>query len=436
MKNIYRTILPACLALACILTVACDKDAEALFAPEQLTKVYGGVDAPLKLTYSNEPLAGKTVRFETADCLTASLTLDDIVPGETTTRIGNIVLTPDNDKYVFSGSSSTRADAASVVYAGSVSDKELVLTLTVTLADPASLAGRYGLAELKKGVLEYGPDKVINNAIVEGMVYANWSAPNESQVDNGKSNTSTLRGILGGIVLPQLIRSVTLEPDGNVRAEFASDEIQFNMSMLSALSQQSIEELAATKNWNISPRNLAYWFEKEEMLYVKLNLNAIVSQAIADSGSSFDPALIAGFVENILAMDAVQLKALLSRLSTTEGFEVLGALANLSDATFAMLIGWVRDGFPLHVAKQDRDGADHLCLYLDKEQLDPMMTSPAAPADDPKYYEKSDFGILLTALKPMLPPQYTMAASLFAMFPRMWPQTLYFELGLDLVPGK
>ena len=106
---------------------------------------------------------------------------------------------------------------------------------------------------------------------------------------------------MGGYLLPQLLKSVTLESDGNITAEYTSDELQLGEQkfseidmdnpasqqqlinfimmklMFNTLSADDITDATQGRNYAKSPRGLAFWYLKNDLLYVKLNLPGIIS---------------------------------------------------------------------------------------------------------------------------------------------------------------
>lgn len=120
--------------LATFTFAACNNDDETpLISPTDLNTTFGAdAESKLTLTYSETPLAGKQVQFNTTDSKTATLTLKDVIPGETETVITDIQLVEGEGQYTFNGSSTTTRTAGIVVaYAGTVKKGELTLNLSV-----------------------------------------------------------------------------------------------------------------------------------------------------------------------------------------------------------------------------------------------------------------------------------------------------------------
>lgn len=273
------------------------------------------------------------------------------------------------------------------------------------IADPQGWAGTYGLGDLSVGDLDYGGAKPRPNVPLSGAFYIDWDTPDTTPYNMGKMNAVTFRGILG-IILPQVLNTVTLGEDGNITASYSSDAITFDMSMLNQIP--SIDELIAGKVWLQSPKDLAYWSEQSGKLKVKLNVDAIIKQALEDSGNS-NNSEIGNLVSSLLG-DANQLKAILATMG-----------ADVSDLTINTLLDWVKNGVPLNV----KTGNGHTYIYLDKGQLDMLFK---AGTD-----ETSDFSKLMTVFSSFIPQEYAVITTYLNMISRYWDVTETFSIGLDLV---
>ena len=86
-----------------------------------------------------------------------------------------------------------------------------------------------------------------------------------------------------------------------------------------------INGLIAGRTWLQSPADLASWSEQSGKLKVKLNVDAIIKQALEDSGNS-DNSEIGSLVSSLLG-DAHQLKAILNAMG-----------ADVSDLTINTLL--------------------------------------------------------------------------------------------------
>lgn len=360
----------------------------------------------LKLMYGDSELTGKSVVFDATQPQDASIKLTDVIPGDTVTLLTGIQL---NDNG-FSGSSTTTA--GKVDYTGALKDKVLTLNLNVTMNDPQGWAGTYGLAEItygtvKKWVTAGGPtaykeveanDVAISPFYISAKAtipsYSDFSGIPQYQQHVGKLKTTVetfplmLRRILGAI-LPQVLKSINLEKDGNITAAYSSDTVTFNSNwaMSTTFNADSVKALISQKKWLQSPKNLAYWFEKDNKLYIKLNVAAIINQAIEDNGQTgVNPATLITAILN--STDGAKLKQLiLSNFSDKLGEDLTNILKGIDDATFILLLDWVKNGIPLNITNQN----EHTYIFLDKANLTPAIT--VLPALIPMLKEMNPMGM-------------------------------------------
>lgn len=434
MKNVL--ICMFLLAMAAFNFTACsDGDDSPMIPPQELNKNFGTDQAKLTITYSGELLAGKTANFQTNDSRTATITLSDVIPGEAQTVIGNIQLAEADGQYAFSGSSVTNPSrGATVAYSGSVNNTELTLDLNVTMPQSQWMK-TYALSDLTQGDETYWvysrkglrppytytyKEMIRTNTVLTsaGYVAITHSLPlagttPQDTIDacNITTFTDKFRSALG-CMLPQVLQTVSLGSDGNVTAKYSSDPVTFNQAYLinpQEITPDTIATLVAGRTWLQSPKNLAYWFEKDEKIYVKLNVRAIVNQAMSGN-ENMNGAVIAGIVENILNSDVATIKALLAGLD----MGITNALAGMSDETFSVLLDWVKNGIPVKASMKD----GHTYLYIDRDMLDLIMAEMPA---------------LLPVLEGMIPEESRdMAMSTINNVLKGYQYTSKFEVGLDL----
>ena len=168
-----------------------------------------------------------------------------------------------------------------------------------------------------------------------------------------------------------------------------------------------INGLIAGRTWLQSPADLASWSEQSGKLKVKLNVDAIIKQALEDSGNS-DNSEIGSLVSSLLG-DAHQLKAILNAMG-----------ADVSDLTINTLLDWVKNGVPLNVKTEN----GHTYIYLDKGQLDMLFKAGTDGT--------SDFSKLMKAFSSFIPQDYQMVVNMLNMIPNNWEVTEVFSIGLDL----
>ena len=372
-----------------------------LFWPGELSQEYGSYIKPstLDLTYSGEKLIGKTVSFQTEDSKKGTLTLNDIIPGEKETSF-RINLSEQEDNYTFSGETVSCA-GATVKYAGSITPKTMKLDLNVTMPQNQWMK-TYRMSELTRG---RGKDVIRNqttgeyewgesdNQILTAALYTDMDLEMVKDAGSLYATVSVIIKGMGGYLLPQLLKSVTLESDGNITAEYTSDELQLGEQkfseidmdnpasqqqvinfimmklMFNTLSADDITAATQGRNYAESPRGLAFWYLKNDLLYVKLNLPGIISLAMQGQEQTVDAHLIAGIADAILKSNPFLLKTLLGVVSESLDNSLLSMIANMDHQSFQMFFSWIKEGIPMQIEKEN----GHTHIYLNREALSPLI---------------------------------------------------------------
>ena len=381
------------------------KDAGSLYAtvswPGELSQEYGSYIKPstLDLTYSGEKLIGKTVNFQTEDSEKGTLTLNDIVPGEKEISI-RVDLFEKKDNYTFSGETVSGA-GTTVKYAGSITPKTMKLDLNVTMPQNQWIK-TYQMSELTRG---RGKDVIRNqttgeyewgesdNQILTAALYTDMDLEMVKDAGSLYATVSVIIKGMGGYLLPQLLKSVTLESDGNITAEYTSDELQLGEQkfseidmdnpaslqqvinfimmklMFNTLSADDITAATQGRNYTESPRGLAFWYLKNDLLYVKPDLPGIISLAMQGQGQTVDAHLIAGIADAILKSNPFLLKTLLGVVSESLDNSLLSMIAQMDYPSFQMFFSWIKEGIPMQIEKEN----GHTHIYLNREALSPLI---------------------------------------------------------------
>ena len=372
-----------------------------LFWPGELSQEYGSYIKPstLDLTYSGEKLIGKTVNFQTEDSEKGTLTLNDIVPGEKEISI-RVDLFEKKDNYTFSGETVSGA-GTTVKYAGSITPKTMKLDLNVTMPQNQWIK-TYQMSELTRG---RGKDVIRNqttgeyewgesdNQILTAALYTDMDLEMVKDAGSLYATVSVIIKGMGGYLLPQLLKSVTLESDGNITAEYTSDELQLGEQkfseidmdnpaslqqvinfimmklMFNTLSADDITAATQGRNYTESPRGLAFWYLKNDLLYVKPDLPGIISLAMQGQGQTVDAHLIAGIADAILKSNAFLLKTLLGVVSESLDNSLLSMIAQMDYPSFQMFFSWIKEGIPMQIEKEN----GHTHIYLNREALSPLI---------------------------------------------------------------
>lgn len=399
MKTLRKLFYVACTTF--FLTSCEETYNDKLFWPGELSQEYGSYIKPstLDLTYSGEKLIGKTVSFQTEDSKKGTLTLNDIIPGEKETSF-RINLSEQEDNYTFSGETVSGA-GATVKYAGSITPKTMKLDLNVTMPQNQWMK-TYQMSELTRG---RGKDVIRNqttgeyewgesdNQILTAALYTDMDLEMVKDAGSLYATVSVIIKGMGGYLLPQLLKSVTLESDGNITAEYTSDELQLGEQkfseidmdnpasqqqvinfimmklMFNTLSADDITAATQGRNYADSPRGLAFWYLKNDLLYVKLNLPSIISLAMQGQGQTVDAHLIAGIADAILKSNPFLLKTLLGVVSESLDNSLLSMIANMDHQSFQMFFSWIKEGIPMQIEKEN----GHTHIYLNREALSPLI---------------------------------------------------------------
>ena len=370
MKTSKKLFYVACMAL---LLVSCEKTYnDKLFWPGEISQEYGSYIKPytLDLTYSGEKLAGKTVNFKTEDSETGTLTLNDIIPGENTTPINDVQLNESGEKdaYTFNGTSVTET-GAEVKYSGKITPKAMQLSLEVTMAHYGSVANTYVFPAYSHTTTE---EVTVRNS---GASYVNITVKEESEsikpiiLQIKQMATNVL-----DVLFPYILKDLTLERNGLVTANYTTSSINFDEIIEIANANKTDAEfksLLRQRTYVPSPIGLAYWNQTDDNSFVlQLNIPAIISLITQNNGQEIDNQLIIGIGEALIKSDPVRLKLALSALNTVLNNQILTYILKVDDATFTMLMSWLKNGIPMEISQTTKD---HTYIYFNKESLTPFV---------------------------------------------------------------
>ncbi len=289
-----------------------DKNDGPSFTASSLNGTYSnttGVADTLALTYSDMPLLGKNVTFNGIDEENAELTLQGIIPGAYEAKLAVSLVKKENaEEYLFEGN--TTVNGTSVNYAGSIKKGKLTIDVDATLPS-STLVGTWSLPT-------YNPaqDSLTN------PVFVYWETPVDTLKQYTALLTAYLPNLLGQNVLPQVLKNVTFQADGNIVASYSTDSVAIDGSGL----------LPAERTWVESPKNLCFWYTQGETLYVIPQIEMITALIKANQGGR----AVSPDIEGVMAT--------LARWSTT--------------------------GIPLHLIQQ----APYVRMYIDYEEIEPFTT--------------------------------------------------------------
>lgn len=388
MKKISIFLFGSLLCLTVPFITSCDEDypgPDPVEVTANYSNKFSNPNPNLSLTYSDEIMTGKSVDFSTVKGETANITLYDVIPGEKALQLTSVPLSGDAESYSFSGNGTGTITGSTFTYEGRVTKG----MLTINLSDI-----KMGNSDLWSGHYLFANPVNENSKLTVGAAYVDTEMAPEAQ--NGYN--PLLRGVLSYFI-PQLLHSVTLQEDGNILAEYSQESILLMgkkpdvfMAELSALTgwdlmlsehitflfniiagnivQKDIDRVIKDRTYQSSPLNLAYWYKKDDRMMVKLNLAAVITQAMKSSGKIVDEQLLSTLSEALLKIDAIQLKNALILINKSLNNDIISYITQLDDYTFRSVFSWLAEGIPMNV-KITEDG--HTCLYLDKATLQPLL---------------------------------------------------------------
>ena len=455
MRNLEKLFWVAC---AVFFFTSCEETYnDKLFWPGEISREYGSYIKPytLDLTYSGEKLIGKTISFKTEDSETGTLTLNDVIPGEASTPINGIKLYENEEKgnYTFNGTNITMG-GATVKYSGSITPKAMKLDVNVTM--PQNRWNKsYDLSNFTKGkkmtIGTSGGEYVWKetNEILTGAFYVHMDDVELTQA--GSQLFLRMKLIQNALCyfIPQLLQTITLQPDGNIIANYTTSPVyigkvpineidpdkdvatiaMFVMKfMIGTMSATDINSALANRTWATSPINLLTWSVNNGKLKINLNLPAIISQVTKDSETPIDPGLISGIVEALSKSDAIQLQKLLGTVNAVLGNQYLGIITNMNESNFQQIFYLLTECITFNVEEEE----GHTHLYLTKEsttafiqllpQLQPVIENllPENMANNTTF--KNLLGYLMGTNEDSLPI--------------LWNAANTIDLGLDLLPQE
>lgn len=175
------------------------------------------------------------------------------------------------------------------------------------------------------------------------------------------------------VAMPQLLKDIRLEENGNVSAKFSSDPIDVEQLLTLALngtSESEIQQLVRKRTYQPVPTGIAHWNMVNDKFILKLNIPALINEVIKNSQQEIDNQLISGITEAIFKADPIRLKGLLGTLNAFIDNDILSYLVKTDDVTFSALFTCIKNGIPMNV-NHTEDG--HTYLYLDYQTLTPII---------------------------------------------------------------
>lgn len=223
---------------------------------------------------------------------------------------------------------------------------KVTVTATTNLSERAQggLAGTWNL-------LGKFPQNEMGMATTAPL-WITWSAK-DAEKPNLENAAYMISALMGTSIMYNLLGNVTFGADGNITANYNNTkelDMETVMGYLNGMNyddENNITLAKLNKNWADSPKNLAYWYAKDGLLYVVPNIAAIMKQVGADSGNEgvaggFDLASLIGMLKEY-NIDATALLPYIQQ--------------------------WMSTGIPLKYTAS----ADGLKVYVDKEMAAPFI---------------------------------------------------------------
>lgn len=454
MKKISTLLISG---LVCVtgLTTSCSEDypgPDPVDVTANYSNKFSNPNPNLSLTYSGDNMIGKSVDFSTVKGEAANITLYDIIPGEETLKLVSIPLFGDDTSYSFSGNGTGSVTGTTFNYDGRVEKGKLTINLTnIKIGNSSQWAKKYQVSQISYGrgksivyndetdKYEWGEE---DNVILTAPLYTSMDVELDTEeVGNNiflySNITGGVRGI-GSYMIAQLLNSIQLEADGNIIAEYTTDDLYLGEQKFSEIDANDPESMGAVisfivskllfapttqddinkvtkdinRKYTSSSRGLAYWYMKNSLCYIKLNIPAIITQVMQDQGKFIDQNLLATLTDAILNSNPVQLQQILVKLNEQLDNSLIALLAGMDNTDFQLIFSWIKDGIPMHVGTDS--GYTH--IHVEKEILTPFVK-------------------FIPYLKPLLDeiPNASMLYSLY-LEPLMqgWPQIKKLDLGIGL----
>lgn len=348
-------------ALICTMSLftACSDDDDTSWKEIPQDEITVGTDG---VTLSVNGVAASTgsVQMTVNNGSTAVLNLNNVIPGYAKVPVDVELQKQPDGSFNFAGeaglttppSMKTKAAAnAPVIFKvdaqGNISkDGKTAVTITTELSEEAQggLAGTWNLLS----ELPTAEDMTVLNS----PLWITWSA-----IDPAKTNMESgvyLINVLGGAMVYNLLGNVTFNADGNVTANYNNTNplgMETMMEYMEAMKEKedgSYYLAKINKNWADSPKNLAYWYTKDGLLYVVPNITAIMGQVSSDNGG-----------ESTGGVDLAALLEVLKQYNINIG-DLLPAITE-----------WMSTGIPLKYTAS----AGGVKVYVDKEMVAPFITA-------------------------------------------------------------
>lgn len=383
-------------------------------------------NATLRLSYSGRGLVGKQISLQITDGQTANLTLSGIIPGEPQAVLEGVALTANGFKCDLTGTATT-AGGASVQYTGSILNDTLTLALETTLSAAAQgdLAGTWDMYH--DIIYKENIDEGLQNAPFLFKWVSPYFNPAMGEQINPAHQISTLASVMVSHIIGDVLHNVNFSKDGNVTAQyFPTEMFSGDKDMLEIVFGLMGDHIVIPEGrvWQDSPKNLAFWYTKDNKLYIIPDIPMILKQVAEDGGNvDFGGLDINDILKNLQNMSGEQIKASLQLI--LDGFEIPLNLSGVDASLLEEIVKWLTTGIPLNYTITNNE----LYVYVDKDMVAPFMAIllPMLPAVDEKLAElATQPGGELIGMLPFMTGVLKLQE-----LSEAWEKTTLFNLGLE-----
>ncbi len=371
-----------------------------------------------KLTVNGATSTG-SVQFTPQGATQAKVDLNNVFPGYKAVTV-NVSLSEQSDgSFDFSGEQGVSTPPSMITSLAAQAEPAIMnvkVEGNITLEGKLSITATSALTEQAMGGLS-GSWNVKDTIVADEFVTTVTSAPfvlrwPAIKVEEGKfdgEQTARIASMLVSHILAEVLGQVTFNPDGNITAKYHSG-LPFNGDTAMGWIMNnafSVKVEVSHTDWTESPKNLAFWYVKDNKLYVVPNIEMIMKQASADQERA--------------EMGGIDMAGILEILSQM-GIDI----TKLDPAVLEQVMGWLHTGIPLNY-RTDADGG--LEIYVDKEMVAPFM--PIIFSMLPMLQEQLDKMAQEQPLIGMLP--LLLAIDKLTDYQTIWENnTKEFEIAIDL----
>lgn len=325
----------------------------------------------LDVEFNGAKVTSGNVKFtvEGSNANTATLALNDIVPGYGEIDIPVTLEKTADNSYTFKGTLAvtsapqmTRMESAGyTIYNLSVDGNGTGSKCTISITSALSEEAQGGITGTWK-LLDKAISDATTNSYSSAPMMMTWSAN-----DATKPNMAGIANIamaFGNPILYNLLENVTFNADGNITASYYTPVEGENITDFMSGTEDNGDGTYSYKivhkgAWSHSPKNLAFWYAKDGCIYVTPNIKAILGATGSSATIDFEQ---------------------IAQLAATIGVDPTKLVTALKT--------WNQTGIPV---KYTNDGTN-LKVYVDKELAAPIieLLLPTLPTLQQMYENMPD----------------------------------------------